>query len=206
MPWDIVVLTLVCVVIAMLPFALLYLRRRWLTGQGGLFDCAYRRREDATGAGWVLGVARYRGENLEWFRSFSLSMRPKMVFPRALTSYVHQRSPVGLEAIALFEDSMIVTLRDRVEPWRSARTVWRCPEAPEVSGPLIASFPEVLHCFERRVPGGMAVLAVIEGESRSEIDRAIERIRIAGELDAPRIAYPLREHVRAPMRFFTEGD
>lgn len=99
-----------------------------------------------------------------------------------------------------------VTLRDRVEPWRSALTVWRCPEAPEVSGPLIASFPEVLHCFERRVPGGMAVLAVIEGESRSGIDRAIERIRIAGELDAPRIAYPLREHVRSQMRFFTEGD
>lgn len=120
MPWDIVVLTLVCVVIAMLPFALLYLRRRWLTGQGGLFDCAYRLREDATGAGWVLGVARYRGENLEWFRSFSLSMRPKMVFPRALTSYVHQRSPVGLEAIALFEDSMIVTLRDRVSGRTSA--------------------------------------------------------------------------------------
>ena len=120
MPWDIVVVALVCVVIAMLPFALLYLRRRWLTGQGGLFDCAYRLREDATGAGWVLGVARYRGENLEWFRSFSLSMRPKMVFPRALTSYVHQRSPVGLEAIALFEDSMIVTLRDRVSGRSSA--------------------------------------------------------------------------------------
>jgi DNA-binding Lrp family transcriptional regulator len=98
------------------------------------------------------------------------------------------------------------TLRTRVEPWRAALTVWRCPGAPEVSGPLIASFPEVLHCFERRIPGGMAILAVIEGEGRAEIDRAIERIRIAGELDAPRIAYPLREHVRSPMRFFTEGD
>lgn len=102
--------------------------------------------------------------------------------------------------------SITATLRTRVEPWRSALTVWRTPETPEVSGPLIASFPEVLHCFERRVPGGMAILAVIEGEGRPEIDRAIERIRIAGALDAPRIAYPLREHVRSPMRFFTEGD
>ena len=120
MVWQFVATTLVVVAVVLLPFVLLYLRRRWLTGQGGLFDCAYRLREDATGAGWVLGVARYRGENLEWFRSFSLSMRPKMVFPRALTSYVHQRSPVGLEAIALFEDSMIVTLRDRVSGRSSA--------------------------------------------------------------------------------------
>lgn len=102
--------------------------------------------------------------------------------------------------------SIAATLRTRVEPWRSALTVWRGLEAPEVSGPLIASFPEVLHCFERRVPGGMAILAVIEGEDRVAIDRAIERIRIAGELDAPRISYPLREHARSSMRFFTEGD
>jgi len=102
--------------------------------------------------------------------------------------------------------AITATLRSRLEPWRSALTVWRTPEAPEVSGPLIASFPEVLHCFERRVPGGMAILAIIEGEGRPQIDRAIERIRIAGELDAPRIAYPIREHVRSAMRFFTEGD
>ena len=113
MPWDIVVLTLVCVVIAMLPFALLYLRRRWLTGQGGLFDCAYQVDSDQ-GAAWVLGVARYRREQLEWFRAFSLSLRPKVVFQRVTTMYVHQRVPQGLEAIALFEGSVIVTLRDRV--------------------------------------------------------------------------------------------
>jgi DNA-binding Lrp family transcriptional regulator len=102
--------------------------------------------------------------------------------------------------------SISATLRTREESWRSALTVWRCPEAPEAAGALIASFPEVLHCFERRVPGGMAILAVIEGASRGEIDRAVERIRIAGELDAPRMAYPLREYSRSPMRYFTEGD
>jgi len=98
------------------------------------------------------------------------------------------------------------TLRTREEPWRSALTVWRSPRDPAAAGALIASFPEVLHVFERRVPGGMAVLAVVEGRTRADIDRAIERIRIAGELDAPRIAYPLREYARAPMRYFTEGD
>ncbi|MRS12756.1 MAG: Lrp/AsnC family transcriptional regulator [Actinobacteria bacterium] len=102
--------------------------------------------------------------------------------------------------------SVVATFRRREEPWRAALTIWRCPDEPEAAGTMIASFSEVVHCFERRVPGGMAILAVIEGESRSEIDRAIERIRIAGGLDAPRISYPVREHARAPMRYFTEGD
>ncbi|WP_052460163.1 DUF2550 domain-containing protein [Tessaracoccus massiliensis] len=111
--WEIIVTALIVIAFVLLPFILLYLRRRWLTGQGGLFDCAYRISEVTPGSGWVLGMARFRGENLEWFRSFSLSLRPKKVFPRVGTTYVHQRQPAGLEAIALFEDSMIVTLRDR---------------------------------------------------------------------------------------------
>lgn len=112
--WEIALTVLIVVALVLLPFVLLYLRRRWLTGQGGLFDCAYRLSEKTPGSGWVLGMARYRGENLEWFRAFSLSLRPKKVFPRVVMAYVHQRPPAGLEAIALFEEALIVTLRDRV--------------------------------------------------------------------------------------------
>lgn len=114
MPWDILSAMLIVVAVVLLPFVLLYLRRRWLTGQGGLFDCAHRERDDTPGHGWALGVARYRGETLEWFRSFSLALRPKLVLQRAGTLYVHQRSPEGLEAIALFADSRVVTVKDRV--------------------------------------------------------------------------------------------
>ena len=99
-----------------------------------------------------------------------------------------------------------LTPHSRQEPWRSALCVWRTPADPQATGALIASFPEVLHVFERRVPGGMAILSVVEGPARGDIDRSIERIRIAGELDAPRIAYPLREYARTPMRYFTDGD
>ena len=114
MPWEIVIATLVVVALVLLPLVLLYARRRWLTGQGGLFDCAYRMRDDTPGAGWVLGVARYRGETLEWYRAFSLSFKPKVVLQRATTTYLSQRAPAGVEAIALFDESMIITLRDRV--------------------------------------------------------------------------------------------
>lgn len=112
MPWDILLVTLVVVAVILVPFVLLYIRRRWLTGQGGLFDCAFQV-QGVPGPGWMLGVARYRGEQLEWFRSFSISLRPRLVFPRMTTAYVHQRIPQGLEAIALFEGSVVVTVQNR---------------------------------------------------------------------------------------------
>ena len=112
--WEIILTVAIVVALVLLPFVLLYLRRRWLTGQSGLFDCAYRLSEKTPGSGWVLGMARYRGEHLEWFRAFSLSLRPKRTFSRVGTFYVNQRPPAGLEAIALFEGAMIVTLRDHV--------------------------------------------------------------------------------------------
>lgn len=114
MVWQFVATTLVVVAVVLLPFVLLYLRRRWLTGQGGLFDCAHRVRDDSPGAGWVLGMARFRGDHLEWFRSFSFGLKPQMVLQRATTTYLHRRSPEGIEAIALFDSSVIVTVKDRV--------------------------------------------------------------------------------------------
>lgn len=112
MPWLILIVTVVVIALALMPFVALYMRRRWLTGQGGLFDCAYQ----LTGVpdqAWVLGVARYRREQLEWFRAFSLSLRPQHVFPRVTTLYVQQRSPHGVETIALFEGSVVVAVRDK---------------------------------------------------------------------------------------------
>ncbi|HMT87958.1 MAG TPA: DUF2550 domain-containing protein [Arachnia sp.] len=111
MPWE---LTAVIVVMAcaVLPLVLLYARRRWLTGKGGLFDCACLLREDLPGGGWALGMARYVGEELEWYRSFSLSMRPKRRFRRGVVMYERRRPPEGLEQFTLYEDSSVVLVRD----------------------------------------------------------------------------------------------
>lgn len=105
----------VCVVVILcMPFVGLYARRRWLTGHGGLFDCAYREGDGVPGSGWILGLARYRGDHLEWYRAFSLALRPSLQFQRGVTSFTHQRPSSGLEAVVLFDESRIVTLRDRV--------------------------------------------------------------------------------------------
>jgi hypothetical protein len=70
---------------ALLLLALLYgialvVRRRWISRDGGTFEFSVRVRSERAGRGWVLGVGRYSGDHLEWFRIFSLSPRPKRVW------------------------------------------------------------------------------------------------------------------------------
>ncbi|MFV0427973.1 MAG: DUF2550 domain-containing protein [Arachnia sp.] len=96
------------------PLIFLYLRRRWLTMLGGLFECAYRLRDDVPGGGWLLGMGRCRGETLEWFRAFSLSLRPARTFTRGVTRLVYQRETSGVDAVVLYDETRILTLRNRL--------------------------------------------------------------------------------------------
>jgi hypothetical protein len=104
-------LALGLVLFVVLPLVALYLRRRWLTAQGGLFDCALQLGKDA-GVGWSLGLARYHGDQLQWFRAFSLSLRPRLRLQRGRTHYVGRRIPRAIEAVSLFANSNIVTVSD----------------------------------------------------------------------------------------------
>ncbi|MEA4943160.1 MAG: DUF2550 domain-containing protein [Propionicimonas sp.] len=104
------VVALVAVLVIGLPVCWLILRRRWLGRSGGLFDCSLRLHTTTPSAGWVLGVARYRGDRLEWFRTFSASLRPRMAFERSETRAGRQRLPDPVEALALLEDQRIIRL------------------------------------------------------------------------------------------------
>ncbi|WP_051208598.1 DUF2550 domain-containing protein [Propionicicella superfundia] len=107
--WPVIDLVLL-VVVLIAPLAWLLGRRRWLTRQGGLFDCSMRRSGRGP-SGWVLGVARYTGEFLEWFPVFSLSFRPRVRVYRSAAQVRSQRRPEYDEAASLYEGSQIVTLR-----------------------------------------------------------------------------------------------
>ena len=78
---------------ALLLLVLLYgvaliVRRRVLSRNGGTFEVSYRVRPERAGRGWLLGLGRYSGEELEWFRIFSLSPRPKRVWQRSTLAFV----------------------------------------------------------------------------------------------------------------------
>lgn len=86
----------------------LVVRRRLLARNGGTFELSVRVRDRHIGRGWLLGVGRYSGDSLEWFRIFSLSPRPKRRWVRATLEYETRRHPEGHEAVALYADHVVV--------------------------------------------------------------------------------------------------
>jgi hypothetical protein len=89
----------------------LVVRRRWISRHGGTFEFSVRVRSGRAGRGWVLGLGRYSGDLLEWFRIFSLAPRPRMTFRRAELEYVGRRDAAGVEAYSLYSGHIIVTCR-----------------------------------------------------------------------------------------------
>ncbi|HET6626439.1 MAG TPA: DUF2550 domain-containing protein [Nocardioidaceae bacterium] len=87
----------------------LVIRRRWISRHGGTFEFSVRVRSTKAGRGWLLGVARYSGDLLEWFRIFSLAPRPKLTFQRSELEYVGRRDAMGAEAYSLYSGHIIVS-------------------------------------------------------------------------------------------------
>jgi hypothetical protein len=106
---------------ALLTVLLLYtvallVRRRWISRNGGTFELSVRVRPGRAGRGWILGVARYTDDGLEWFRIFSLAFRPRLVYRRADLSYVGRREAEGVEAYSLYSGHIVVSCRTPAGP------------------------------------------------------------------------------------------
>ena len=111
----------------------LVVRRRWLSRNGGTFELSVRVRSERPGRGWVLGLGRYAGDRLEWFRIFSLAPRPRFVYRRGDIEYLARRDPVGPEAYSLYSGHVVV-------------------ECDSPTGPVeLAMSPEALTGFQSRV-------------------------------------------------------
>ena len=101
---------LLLVVVAFL--GALALRRRRLRRRGGSVDCSLRLRTGVPHRGWTLGVAVYTGEELAWYRIFSLSNRPRRVLARRGLSVAGRREPSAQERMALLPGSVVLMLGD----------------------------------------------------------------------------------------------
>jgi hypothetical protein len=132
---------LALVLVLLVPVAFLGIRRRWLSRQGGLFDCSVRLSTTTPGTGWVLGVARYSGDNLEWFRAFSIALRPRLIFPRSQAQAGAQRDPDSIESVLLYDDQRILQLE------LADGTSWELAMS-------VASLTGLLSWLESAPPGG----------------------------------------------------
>jgi Protein of unknown function (DUF2550) len=97
------------VLLVLLYGLLLVVRRRVLSRHGGTFELSLLVRPDlGPGRGWLLGLGRYSGEELEWFRIFTLAPRPKQTWSRNGLSYDRAREPEGVERTVLYPDHLVV--------------------------------------------------------------------------------------------------
>ena len=110
MPWWQWLIDLAGIILLLvLSYALaLVIRRRVLSRHGGTFELSHRVRSDRAGRGWVLGLGRYSGETLEWFRVFSMAPGPKRAWAREELSYDGRRAPLGAEQVSLYPDHVVI--------------------------------------------------------------------------------------------------
>ncbi|GAB7004037.1 DUF2550 domain-containing protein [Nocardioides sp. AN3] len=99
----------VLLILVVCYFVALMVRRRVLGRNGGTFELSHRVRAGRPGRGWLLGIGRYSGETLEWFRVFSLSPRPRRRWERMTMAYEASRMPEGAETMALYPGHVVVT-------------------------------------------------------------------------------------------------
>jgi hypothetical protein len=95
-------------------------RRTMLRRRGATIDLCLR--EPKARRGWALGVARFAGDELEWFRVFSVAPRPRRSFPRTSLSVVERRRPATSEVLALMTNAVIVACTGPAGPIELAMT------------------------------------------------------------------------------------
>lgn len=91
-------------------------RRRFLGRSTGTFDCSLRTSRHPQGNDWVLGLARYESDRIEWFRVFDLSLRPRRILHRAQLGVLERRYPTGAEAFTLMSGFVVVRCSYDHEP------------------------------------------------------------------------------------------
>jgi hypothetical protein len=64
----------------------------------------------------VLGIGRYAGDELEWYRVFSYATRPRRSFSRRGLRVVESRAPDGVEVYSLLSGAVVVRCLDQDTP------------------------------------------------------------------------------------------
>lgn len=113
---EVLVAVAAVLAVALLGLALLALRRRVLLRPAGAIDMSLRTRFGRIGGGWALGVGRYAGDDLLWYRLFAFSVKPSRTMSRAELEVLGRRQPTGAESWAVQAGAVIVECRDERGP------------------------------------------------------------------------------------------
>jgi uncharacterized protein DUF2550 len=97
------------VVAVLVLLAALFIRRAVIARRGGTIEVSVRLSARVPGRGWSSGLGRFDGDELRWYRVFSLSWRPRRVLVRQNLAVRTRRRPDGPERLALPADWVVVT-------------------------------------------------------------------------------------------------
>jgi hypothetical protein len=86
----------------------LFVRRLLISRGGGTVEVSVRLYRKQHGRGWALGLARFSGDKLLWYRMFSLAFRPREILSRKNLNVLSRREPNGSERVALLSGSVIL--------------------------------------------------------------------------------------------------
>lgn len=101
------------VLVALLLFAVLSVRRWLFERRGGTVECSLRALPEGGAPGvWRLGIGRYKGDELHWHRVFGFRRRPRQVVHRRGLVVTNRRRPEPDEAPGLVPDAGIIEVRD----------------------------------------------------------------------------------------------
>lgn len=106
--WWLVDSLLFVVVLLVLLVVGLLVRGRLLARSGGAFDMSVTRGAEQQARGWMHGLAVYGDDEVRWFRTFSLSWRPRYRFTRGDVQIDGRREPVGDEVHAIHPGHLVV--------------------------------------------------------------------------------------------------
>ncbi|MER5333219.1 DUF2550 domain-containing protein [Micromonospora sp. NPDC002717] len=87
---------------------ILFVRRAVVTRSGGIIRLGVRTSTMLDGRGWSPGFGRFVGDELRWYRVFSLAIRPTRVLSRKGLAVERRRLPEGQERLSMPADWVIL--------------------------------------------------------------------------------------------------
>jgi hypothetical protein len=94
----------------------LFARRELIARGGGTVEVSFRLSTRIAGRGWSPGIARFTGDEMRWYRVFSLSFRPSRTLSRRSLAVDRRRPPEPAERLVLPEDWVVLRCAPPAQP------------------------------------------------------------------------------------------
>jgi hypothetical protein len=99
------------VLIVLLGLLAVFVRREVISRAGGTIDMNMRLSTFVAERGWAPGLGRFVGDELRWYRVFSLGYRPRRVLARYGLVVENRRAPEGAERLSMPEGWIVLRCR-----------------------------------------------------------------------------------------------